>query len=682
MKYIIFFLLLLFYKDSYSQKGWERTEINIPENESIYGNTLLPDGSVLILTHELLYKFNSDLSEAIELPIPTLVNSDYWFYHYNDVLILQHLGRKDIQNTFYSLDYGNSWLERDTLKKAFIYNSKLSVALRNNKNSFIFYTSADLGLNWKESFEFKYPEDLEKEEIYEARILFINDNTWLLELIKKENKLIGMHYKTVSKKIFLYKTFNKGKDWINITPPIEFKDFGSISFLDSLNGYGTFEIKTDDKKPDERTYNLLKTTDGGKHWKIILNVRSWTVNFSFINPNFGWISYQNQVCKTTDGGNSFVYQYIDFGKDYNFEILPISKDTCILIDESSDNNIFITTTGGAEVNDSLKKVLTLTKKKYEEEMIIEKKKREEEMSNHLENKRVINDKKYIANNNYASGNYIFALELYDELIVLTDSNDYDILFITAVCNYNIKRYSEALKLYEKALELNPESSSSYNNIGAIYEKQGNYEKAQEYYEKAYEIEPEDLYSNNIKNIKKLSYKLSSDDYNIISKYFPSLKSGSKLIYWQINNSASYVEYNYLENNDHSYANVLINYFTNYSAYQVNEICLKENGSYVTNNNKLIYNGYNKMVGEYSITKIVFPLDNNNTWSVLGFQLGFLGYEDRIITNAGTFYNCLVIGKDYYKEYYAPDIGLVLVRSAISQPYFITDKELIDYSIVK
>lgn len=275
----------------------------------------------------------------------------------------------------------------------------------------------------------------------------------------------------------------------------------------------------------------------------------------------------------------------------------------------------------------------------------------------------------------------FTLSSY-ELIVLTDSNDYDILFKTAVCNYNIKRYSEALKLYEKALELSPESSSSYNNIGAIYEKQGNYEKAQEYYEKAYGIEPEELYSNNIENIKKLSYKLSSDDYNIINKYFPSLKSGSKLIYWHINNSASYVEYNYLENNDHNYANVLINYFTNYSAYQVNEVYLKENGSYVNNNNKLLYNGYNKMVGEYSITQIVFPLDNNNTWSVLGFQLGFLGYADRIITNAGTFNNCLVIGNDYYEEYYAPDVGLVLVRSAISQPYFITDKELIDYSIVK
>ena len=47
----------------------------------------------------------------------------------------------------------------------------------------------------------------------------------------------------------------------------------------------------------------------------------------------------------------------------------------------------------------------------------------------------------------------------------------------------------AIKNYEKAIEINPNLWQSYQNLGAIYFNAGDKEKAKEYLEKALEINP-------------------------------------------------------------------------------------------------------------------------------------------------------------------------------------------------
>lgn len=58
------------------------------------------------------------------------------------------------------------------------------------------------------------------------------------------------------------------------------------------------------------------------------------------------------------------------------------------------------------------------------------------------------------------------------------------------------------RLYEMLLEKEPQYSGALNNLGVIYEEDGNLLKAKEYFNKAYEIDSTDeLYSRNLKRVK-------------------------------------------------------------------------------------------------------------------------------------------------------------------------------------
>ena len=54
-----------------------------------------------------------------------------------------------------------------------------------------------------------------------------------------------------------------------------------------------------------------------------------------------------------------------------------------------------------------------------------------------------------------------------------------------------------------AIRLNPEYSKTHNNLGFLYEKQGNLEKALEKYEEALRLKPDyTLAKENLENLKR------------------------------------------------------------------------------------------------------------------------------------------------------------------------------------
>ena len=62
----------------------------------------------------------------------------------------------------------------------------------------------------------------------------------------------------------------------------------------------------------------------------------------------------------------------------------------------------------------------------------------------------------------------------------------------------MEEYNQAISVYEKALELNPEYYEAYNNAGIIYNQIKNYKKAVTYVENANTLNPE--FSNAYNNM--------------------------------------------------------------------------------------------------------------------------------------------------------------------------------------
>lgn len=109
----------------------------------------------------------------------------------------------------------------------------------------------------------------------------------------------------------ILKTTNGGINWLAQNHPATGKRLACISVVDSLNLYcvGYFET-------------ILKTTNGGLNWLAIRNGSGGTGSSYetcyFINKNTGWIGGSGQkIWKTTNGGDSLMYIYVDAGYIYD-----------------------------------------------------------------------------------------------------------------------------------------------------------------------------------------------------------------------------------------------------------------------------------------------------------------------------------------------------------------------------
>lgn len=639
------------------------TDVKISDNGTVY--LLMYDTS---LNKSKLFKTVDKLFSYSEINIQFLKENsfDRIFIKEDIIGLIHEYGAGDVY--LWSFDNGATWKDMDWLSEnmfpakfnneyyEIIYENKdynvltLYKYYNRTKNKISVYTF-DVGKmfhnDYNKSFEFR-----------DDNIYFLNNDFGIYYGRLNVESAKGRFESTHKSSVFFFRTSNGGKNWEKITSLQKYQDVYKPQFLDKNNGYIFCKTLGDS---DNANGYLLKTTNGGLNWSTISECEDYRdLKFYFINLDVGLILFnEDLIFRTLNGGINM--EPIDFllNEGYIKSVEVFTDGTCLILsDDLYSFNIY----DNYIVNRGILE-------KYD--------KRQEEILKKTELENINREANYY----FESKLYNKALELYLKL-----ENDYGYIssknaFNIAYCFTKNRQNTDALKYYNECIKIDENSSSSYNNIGVIYQEMGDYKNALLYFQKAYDIEPDELYANNIESMKTLIYELSNSDKQLIYKYFPSHKRGSKLLYWQKNNTASYIEEVYLENNSSTYSNVLLNYYKNRSAYQVREIFLQETGIYRIKNNEFIYEGFNDMMGDYSITKIAFPKDNTS-WSVLGIHLSFLGYVDQVNTIAGTFYNCLVLGKDYYKEYYAPDVGLVLVRAAIDQPSFSTDKELIDYSIVK
>lgn len=91
-----------------------------------------------------------------------------------------------------------------------------------------------------------------------------------------------------------------------------------------------------------------------------------------------------------------------------------------------------------------------------------------------------------------------AIAIFQRIIEL-DPENYKAFYNLGITYENLEMFEKALKNLKKALEINPEHKFSYYNIGLIYETQERLEDALGFYNKALEIDPKFLYARHARN---------------------------------------------------------------------------------------------------------------------------------------------------------------------------------------
>ena len=101
-----------------------------------------------------------------------------------------------------------------------------------------------------------------------------------------------------------------------------------------------------------------------------------------------------------------------------------------------------------------------------------------------------------AKDHFNKGDYDQAIKDYDKAIELKP-NYSDAYYNRGIAYDNKGNYDQAIKDYNKAIELNPNHTNAYNNRGLTYDKKGDYNQAIKDYSKAIELKPNysDAYNN-------------------------------------------------------------------------------------------------------------------------------------------------------------------------------------------
>ncbi|MBS1518973.1 MAG: T9SS type A sorting domain-containing protein [Bacteroidetes bacterium] len=107
----------------------------------------------------------------------------------------------------------------------------------------------------------------------------------------------------------IMKTTNSGKEWIRQTSGV-YKNLYNIFAVNSQVVYcvGFFEC-------------ILKTTNGGDNWIILRNSDKQSPSFEglfFLNADTGWLTKNQYILRTTNGGNTFDSAFVD--PSYIFDI--------------------------------------------------------------------------------------------------------------------------------------------------------------------------------------------------------------------------------------------------------------------------------------------------------------------------------------------------------------------------
>ncbi|MBP9192922.1 MAG: hypothetical protein KBF96_10260, partial [Ignavibacteria bacterium] len=137
---------------------------------------------------------------------------------------------------------------------------------------------------------------------------------------------------------------NGGGGWTQqFMPFLNNKPIADITFLDSLTGYAVTGENTG--APD--TNYVLKTTDAGNNWNVILSKVYSFRRIIFLNHDTGYASNIESISRTTNAGLS--WENIPLPPDYFgiFDMFPLSYDTMwITLENFGLDYIYRTTNAG------------------------------------------------------------------------------------------------------------------------------------------------------------------------------------------------------------------------------------------------------------------------------------------------------------------------------------------------
>lgn len=100
---------------------------------------------------------------------------------------------------------------------------------------------------------------------------------------------------------------------------------------------------------------------------------------------------------------------------------------------------------------------------------------------------------------FYSGEKEKALEITNILIGI-DPSDADYHFIKGRALFGLKRFDEAIKAFDKAIELKPDYAKAYNNKGIALKNIGKFDEAIKAYDKAIELKPDLVQAYNNKGV--------------------------------------------------------------------------------------------------------------------------------------------------------------------------------------
>lgn len=85
--------------------------------------------------------------------------------------------------------------------------------------------------------------------------------------------------------------------------------------------------------------------------------------------------------------------------------------------------------------------------------------------------------------------FIFRSEI--TLAIILEPNNYEIYYLKGKILIDQEKYDEALKIFNRVLQLNKDHSSTYFRKGICYEKMGKYKEALEEYQNCQKYVPKD-----------------------------------------------------------------------------------------------------------------------------------------------------------------------------------------------
>ena len=182
-------------------------------------------------------------------------------------------------------------------------------------SSNIFVTS-DGGANWSTQSRTSFPEDVTKVwHFNESKMVYVGGGG-----------IIGW-------------TENGGTSWTSVTPLVD-ANLEFISFINNNLGYicgvkkhmeENYETEEEEEVIDEGY--VLKTTDGGKSWSILMSKAGhYITSATFYNENRGFVigglhEENLKLFRTTDGGQNFEEKEIQFDSGGRFDTLRILAGT-------------------------------------------------------------------------------------------------------------------------------------------------------------------------------------------------------------------------------------------------------------------------------------------------------------------------------------------------------------------